>query len=188
MPEILVNPSKCVACRFCELACAVNRDSLSKTMVGAAAEEIRPQARVRVDAQRGNEELLPVQCRHCEGAPCLEACPAGALYRNEDGVVLLAEDKCVGCWMCVAVCPFGAVQPSRAAQVAFKCDRCTGCAYPYCVNACPTGALLYGEPEEIQKSRARIRVASSTERKDNKEGHVCDIVRLGLAGLGASLE
>lgn len=181
MPEILVNPSKCLACRSCELACAVNRDSISKTLVGAAAEEIRPQARVRV---QGTAALcLPVQCRHCAEAPCLAACPSGALYRSEEGTVLLATEKCVGCWMCVAVCPFGAVQPARAARKSFKCDRCTGMAYPYCVNACPTGALAYAEPD-------RLKIAAAARGDDVVDkfspaaaSHICEMWRLGLASL-----
>jgi len=183
LPEIVVNPSKCVACRFCEIACAVNRDASVKNVADAASEEIRPQSRVKVDVQLTGEAFLPVQCRHCEGAPCLEACPAGALYRNEDGVVLLDEAKCVGCWMCVAVCPYGAVKPARAKQVAFKCDRCTGCPYPYCVNACPTGALMYGETEEFDKEIACTESDSEVESLCGKKDHVCEIVRLGLASL-----
>lgn len=178
MPEIMVNSSRCLACGFCEIACAVNRDSLNKTVAGAAAEEVRPQSRVKVSAQGCPEIYLPVQCRHCDGAPCLDACPAAALYRDASGAVFLDETKCVGCWMCVAVCPFGAVKPSRAANVAFKCDRCVGCAYPYCVNACPTGALLYGEPEDWSDGKT----GKGTEFiLDNKDGHICEILRLGLA-------
>lgn len=177
MPEIIVNSAKCVACGFCEIACAVNRSSLSKTLVGAAQEEVRPQSRVRLTFQKEAEINLPVQCRHCEGAPCVDTCPAKALYRDESNAVFLDETKCIGCWMCVAVCPFGAISPSRVQNVAFKCDRCVGCPYPYCVNACPTGALLYEEKEVAAK------VCAPTEFVlDIIDGHACELVRLDFKG------
>ena len=143
MPEIVVDPSRCMGCRTCELACGINRDSVSKTLAGAIREEVRPTPRVSV---QGNESIsLPVQCRHCEEALCLDTCPSGALYRADDGRVLFDDNKCIGCWMCVAVCPFGAIKPSSAGKVAIKCDACFGMERPFCVEACPTGALAYSD-------------------------------------------
>lgn len=142
MPEIMVDPSRCMACRSCEIACGINRDSIAKTVSGAFHEEPRPIPRVSV---QGNESMaLPVQCRHCEEAPCLDTCPSGALYRStEDGRVLFDDNKCIGCWMCVGVCPFGAAKPAGSGKVAIKCDACYGMERPFCVEACPSKALAY---------------------------------------------
>lgn len=138
----MVDPHRCMACRSCELACAVNRDSVSRTLAGALREEVRPTARVAV--QRLQRLSLPVQCRHCQKALCMDSCPSGALYRSAEGDrVILADNLCIGCWMCVAVCPFGAVKPSSTGRVAIKCDGCHGMERPFCVDACPTGALAY---------------------------------------------
>jgi len=154
LPEIMVDSRRCLACRSCEVACAINRDSVSKTVAGAFKEEVRPTPRVVV---QGNERIaLPIQCRHCEEALCVDSCPSGALYRSaDDNLVLLDDNRCIGCWMCVAVCPFGAIKPSGAGKVAIKCDACRGMEHPFCVEACPTGALVLMEPAALQEVARR---------------------------------
>ncbi len=153
MPEIMVDPSRCMACRSCEIACGINRDSVSKAVAGAFREELRPTPRVVV---QGNETLaIPMQCRHCEDALCLDTCPSGALYRAEDGRVLFDDNRCVGCWMCVAVCPFGAIKPNSAGKVAIKCDACFGMERPFCVDSCPTKALAYVDTEGMRQKAKR---------------------------------
>jgi carbon-monoxide dehydrogenase iron sulfur subunit len=147
MKSIVVNPERCVACRTCEIACAVTRSSLSKELPGAMREEISPLPRVRVEPA-GPERGFPVQCRHCEDAPCLDACPAGALHRHEGGLVLLRDERCIGCWVCVMVCPFGAPRPFRHVRKMLKCDQCHGMEAVACVESCPTEALRLLDPAE----------------------------------------
>jgi len=125
MKSIFVNPERCVACRSCEIACAVHRSSLSRRLPEAIYEPVPPLPRVTVEPA-GTDKGFPVQCRHCEDAPCLDACPAGALYRDEEGLVLVKDERCVGCWMCLMVCPFGAPQLFRQYRNILKCDRCKG--------------------------------------------------------------
>ncbi|MGI5836962.1 MAG: 4Fe-4S dicluster domain-containing protein, partial [Chloroflexota bacterium] len=91
MPEIMVDPGRCMACRSCEIACGINRDSVSKTVAGAFKEEVIPTPRVSV--QGTDSVALPVQCRHCEEAPCLDTCPSGALYRSQDDNRVLFDDN-----------------------------------------------------------------------------------------------
>lgn len=152
MKSIFVNVERCVACKTCEIACALNRSSLSRQLPEAIYETVSPLSRVRVSST-GGEGGFPVQCRHCENAPCLDACPAGALYRDPEGLVLVHDDRCIGCWMCLMVCPFGAPQPFRQFRKIIKCDRCQGMEAPYCVESCPTHALLLIDPEEIAKGK-----------------------------------
>ena len=154
MPEIMVDPRRCMACRSCEIACGINRDSTSKTVAGAFKEEIVPTPRVVV---QGNEAIsLPVQCRHCQEAPCLDTCPSGALYRSAEGDKVLLDDfKCIGCRMCTAVCPFGAIKPNSTGKVAIKCDACWGMERPFCVEACPTKALAYVDAAGLRQLSRR---------------------------------
>ncbi len=157
MKEIIVDVARCVGCKSCELQCALMRDSLSQKFPQAIYEPVAPAPRVMVEAL-GKKGSFPVQCRHCTDAPCLDACPSGALYRGDQEAVLYAEPRCIGCWMCVMVCPFGAVAPRRTAKKVMKCDRCTGMEEPYCVAACPTSALLFVEAAELPaKIRADLR-------------------------------
>ncbi|HTX55422.1 MAG TPA: 4Fe-4S dicluster domain-containing protein [Candidatus Baltobacteraceae bacterium] len=156
MQTIFVDPDLCVACKSCEIACAVNRSSLSKRLPEAMFESPSPLSRVRVE-ETGTDCGFPIQCRHCEDAPCLDACPAKALYRDDEGLVLLHDERCIGCWMCVMVCPFGAPQPFRNIRKMLKCDRCVGMDAPFCVESCPTKALVLLDPEAIARGAVKLR-------------------------------
>ena len=148
MKRIWVDKDKCVGCKTCEIQCAVERQSVSKTLTGAVRENPRPVPRVRVSGQTGFS--LALQCRHCTDALCVMACPSGAMARDpETGVVAVDAAKCRGCWMCVMACPIGAVVPSGDYHVAMKCDACTKMEEPACVAGCPTGALICGEEDDF---------------------------------------
>ncbi|MCD6471614.1 4Fe-4S dicluster domain-containing protein [Candidatus Aerophobetes bacterium] len=149
MKEILVNLDKCLGCKTCELRCAVERSSKSKSLYSAVRENPKPLP--RIDVQSIKDGYLPLQCRHCEEAPCLNACPTGALFRKEDnGPVIVDENLCVGCWMCVMTCPFGAITPLLERKKIIKCDLCVNMERPVCVDACPTGALVYCDTQSAK--------------------------------------
>lgn len=93
------------------------------------------------------------QCKHCQESPCHEACPTGAIMRNEYGGIYYQTDICMGCGMCVAGCPFGVPQISDATGHSMKCaecyDRLRDGLTPACQLACPTGAIQFGLREEM---------------------------------------
>ena len=100
-------------------------------------------------------------CKHCHNAPCVEACPTGALFRTEFDTVVVQQDICNGCGYCVPACPFGVVDVSPLDGKAHKCtlcyDRLKGGLEPACAKACPTDSIQFGEVAELQE-RARARV------------------------------
>lgn len=101
------------------------------------------------------------QCKHCQEAPCHEACPTGAIMRNEYGGIYYQTDICMGCGMCVASCPFGVPQISPETGHSMKCaecyDRLKDGLTPACTLACPTGAIQFGRREALlQKARERV--------------------------------
>lgn len=153
--EIFTIVERCLACKACEIACAVEH-SATKTLFGALLESPRSRPRVRVRSAVAFS--YPVRCMHCEDAPCIIACPTGAMQRHPvTDSVFVEEERCIGCWMCVMVCPFGAVTADPASKTALKCDRCPDRVengrVPACVEACPTQALIFATPEEMAAMR-----------------------------------
>ncbi|NOX19881.1 MAG: 4Fe-4S dicluster domain-containing protein [Nitrospirae bacterium] len=162
MKGIFIDISKCTACKSCEIACAVAH-SKSGNLFEAIFEKPAPRKRVYVEP--ANSHSYPSRCMHCKDAPCVIACPNGAMKRDEQrGIVLVNEDRCMGCLMCAMVCPFGAITLDSEKGKAVKCDFCTRRLsegkVPACVEACPTSSLRFGELEEMVKEKRRTIGAS----------------------------
>lgn len=183
MKQIWIDKDKCLGCKTCELQCAVERGSVTKKLSGAIREEVKPRPRVGVFGAAGSS--FPIQCRHCQDAACLSACPSGAMQRDtEKGGVFVDQAKCRGCWMCVMSCPFGAVTPLPEYKVAMKCDACMHMEKPACVASCPTQALLYGDEQQYEKVRAVRRGAiavlvGSSEHVRKSQAYSLDYIREG---------
>lgn len=154
MKQIFVRPERCMGCRSCELGCAVQH-SKGKTLFAAIQEAPLPQKRLFVESADGF--TMPILCRHCEDAPCLNACISGCLYRDEQGFVRRKKERCIGCWTCMMMCPFGVITRDKLKMIAVKCDRCHKLDVPACVSACPTGALFLEEANDMaQDKRKRL--------------------------------
>ena len=150
MKRLFVDVERCLSCRSCEIACAVEHSN-SKELFSSLKEEPKPRPRTKVERDT-KLQTFPLQCRHCEEPYCIDACISGAVSKDpETGLVLLDEDKCVGCWMCVMVCPFGVIRPAKEKKIALRCDLCQDKEIPACVAACPTRALFFGELEDFKK-------------------------------------
>ncbi|MDB5081896.1 MAG: 4Fe-4S ferredoxin [Chloroflexi bacterium] len=106
-------------------------------------------------------------CKHCTNAGCLQACPTGAIIRNEFGAVYVQPDICNGCGYCVPSCPFGVVALQHDDGRAYKCtlcyDRQKDGLEPACAKACPTDSIIFGNLDDL-KMRARQRVADLHSR------------------------
>jgi Fe-S-cluster-containing dehydrogenase component len=124
----------CTGCRACQVACVARHEGRFGVFT----------ARLRIvkDEPMGLDQ--PHVCRLCRRAPCLDACPTGALSRDDStSAIVLSAEACDSCSLCIEACPFGMVALHYEIGLPLICDLCGG--EPACVLRCPTGAIAYGD-------------------------------------------
>lgn len=145
MKKIKFIADKCLACKTCELQCAVTHANTNRINDGIWTVP-QPFPRLKIITEKDKIKIL--RCIECKKPKCVEACESWAL-RIEDSTVILDEDKCTGCWNCIESCPFKSIFKNEFLGIAVKCDLCDGREKLACVEACPTGALILSEKEEV---------------------------------------
>ena len=155
----LVDTRRCFGCHGCEVACKAENDV-------PLGKYIRQTIYHDYDKPSGGvaRVMVPMACQHCEDAPCIKACPCGALHKGAGGTVAVNYDRCSGHSACVEACPYGAIYIDPVANQAVKCHNCTHRVdeglEPPCVSTCPSEALHFGDlndPEApISKLAARL--------------------------------
>jgi molybdopterin-containing oxidoreductase family iron-sulfur binding subunit len=142
----------------------------------------------------GGTRFLPTPCQQCQNAPCVNVCPVGATFATPEGLVLIDQERCIGCRICMAACPYDRrffnwgdppippqalladyniehQAPARRGTV-MKCDFCPDLAragaLPYCVQGCPQNAIFFGDLEEdiATNGRELVRVRSFLSESD----------------------
>jgi carbon-monoxide dehydrogenase iron sulfur subunit len=108
-----------------------------------ALKGIKINPRINIESKDGVS--FAVNCRHCSSPLCVKACITGAFTIN-NGVITIADERCVNCYTCILSCPYGAVSPSDHGAVQ-KCELCVNTAkgQPACVSGCPNGAIVFEE-------------------------------------------
>jgi tetrathionate reductase subunit B len=141
MKAFVIDVGICNGCYCCQIAC--KDEHVGNEFIRGTVPKVKM-------------HYIPVLCMHCDEAPCLPACPIeGAIYRRDDGLVIIDPVKCTGCKSCVDSCPYGVIYFNEDLNIA---QKCTGCAHlldngwkePRCVDACPTEALKFGEESELK--------------------------------------
>lgn len=140
----VIDPARCIDCRACLVACRAEWDTpLGQTRIW-----------VRDSGVQGSfpdlrQEFAPYQCQHCMDPWCVDACPTGATYQRDDGIVMIDTDACIGCGFCVEGCPYHVRFINSETG---KADKCTACFHrvdrgemPACVETCIGGARMFGD-------------------------------------------
>ena len=105
--------------------------------------------------------FVPKLCNQCDNPPCVQVCPVGATFKTEDGVILVDENRCIGCRYCIQACPYGARYLNPEKETADKCTFCyqriTKGLLPACVEVCPTQARIFGDVRSSASPLARFK-------------------------------
>ncbi len=151
LQEFFVDPGRCIGCNACVQACSECNTHKGSSMI-----------QLDYIDYAGSPQTVPVICLHCQSPTCAEVCPADAIKRMEDGVVMTArKPRCIACNNCVLACPFGVPKMHTEMHLMMKCDMCYDRSSvgkkPMCASVCPSQALFFGTRAEIEKLRPNSR-------------------------------
>lgn len=175
MPKArLIDTSKCMACRGCQVACKQWHElpAVSTEQLGTYENppELSGHTWIRVEfRERPGEWLFRAHtCMHCTEASCEQVCPTGAISHQGE-FVIIDQEWCIGCGYCVQACPFDVPHKDEITGTARKCtfciDRVSNGFEPACAKTCPTGAIQFGEREDL------ITVAHAKAQALRANGH-----------------
>jgi len=159
-----VDTRRCFGCHGCEVSCKAENDvPLGHFIRQTFYRDVGEYPKVA-------RMFLPMACQHCEDAPCIKACPCGALGKGAGGSVIIDYDRCCGHATCVDVCPYGAIYIDPVANQAVKCHNCYHRAghdmEPACVPTCPSEALYFGD---LNDDGSKISVAINEAQQNDVE-------------------
>jgi len=165
---MVIDLKRCVGCNACTVACRAKNG----TPAGIHYHRVEKYEVGRYPSAR--MEFRPIPCMHCQEPACLEVCPTGATHKRGDGLVLIDQEKCIGCRYCVLACPYDVRQSLTRIENYFEHDlvtpyeaqkrqdfdkgtavKCTFCVdrleeglMPACVDTCPTLARTFGNLDD----------------------------------------
>ncbi len=186
----LVDVSKCIGCGSCVRACE-RENNVPKHYFRTWIERyhVSRHGQVFVDSPNGGRDgfdpkvidadvtksfFVPKLCNHCTNTPCAQLCPVGASFVSPDGLVLVDEDRCIGCSYCVQACPYGSRFIHPETHIASKCTLCchriSKGMTTACIQNCPTGARRLGDSKKLGDEVSEI-IATSNVRLLKPELH-----------------
>jgi Fe-S-cluster-containing dehydrogenase component len=170
---MVIDITKCTGCYNCFLAC---RDEFAGNEYAgySAAQPMTGQNWIHlIERERGQYPKVkvaytPIICQHCENATCVKMAPNNAVYRRPDGIVIIDPVKAKGHKEIIGTCPYRVIEWNEEAQVPQKCTFCAhmldkGEKEPRCVEACPTGALVFGDLDDSESAVAKAMSSEEAE-------------------------
>lgn len=144
---LVIDLDRCIGCYACEIACKLENG----VPLGVYFNKVLT---IGPNGTFPDLEMyfLPTVCQQCRDAPCVTVCPTGASYKNEDGVVLVNKEACIGCRYCMMACPYGARSYNEETKVVEKCTLCEHLQAvgepPACVKVCCAKARFFGDIDD----------------------------------------
>jgi len=159
MKTILIDIEKCNGCYNCQLACKdehVDNDwsSYAKPQPDLGHFWMHVDNIERGKYPKVKVAYLPKPCMQCQEPSCIKASLSGAVYKRDDGIVIIDPLKSKGQKQIVGSCPYGCIYWNEELNIPQKCTFCAhlldeGWKQPRCVEVCPTDALVFGEYDEL---------------------------------------
>jgi Fe-S-cluster-containing dehydrogenase component len=139
---MVIDTKLCIGCGDCVVACKVENmvpDGLHRDWIVEETTGVFPNLEMEIRSER---------CNHCSNPPCVDSCPTGASFIDQNSnITLVNSSKCTGCKACVASCPYDA----RFVMPEGYISKCTFCHHrtikgelPACANTCPTHCIHFG--------------------------------------------
>jgi len=163
--SMVIDIDRCTGCQACVVACQVENNVPPAGADQAAAGRTISWMRLAPfqngeHGTRPDLRLVPIPCMHCDHPPCVRVCPTGANYKRRDGLVLIHEERCIGCKYCVVACPYQARYFLEEKGIPGKCKLCQPRidkgVQPACVLACPAGARYFGDLDDPESQVSKL--------------------------------
>jgi Fe-S-cluster-containing dehydrogenase component len=177
---MVIDKRRCIGCQSCTVACRtwnnLPMDIIYNPVVSEGVQGKWPNV---------HQTFTPLLCNHCQNPPCVICCPCKATFQDDDGIVWVDPNKCMGCKFCVQNCPYGARDVSAAPEEGFA-RKCTFCkdrvrtaelppdqrpegwkpedALPYCVNTCHQKARIFGDLDDPDSEVSKLVNGNTTTR------------------------
>ena len=152
-----VDSDACSGCKTCQIACK-DKNDLKPGVLWRRVYEITAGGWLKKDGiwvPTVTAYHLSLACHHCLEPACAPACSTQAIWKRDDGIVLIDRTRCTVCRACLAACPYSAIRYDAAANAVTKCDYCLdevgAGGTPACVAACPNRALDFGDLAELRR-------------------------------------
>ena len=163
---LLINLDRCTGCYNCFLACRDEHYGNEYPPI-AAAQPFKDHFWMQIiERERGKypkvkASFIPKPCMHCDDPPCAGKALDGAVYKRSDGIVIIDPEKSAGQKEIVSTCPHRVIFWNEEKKIPQKCTLCAhlldqGEIEPRCVEACPTGALLFGDVNDPKSEISKV--------------------------------
>lgn len=157
-----IDLDRCTGCNSCTVACKQENN----VNLGAFLVRVHQIGPIGEFPNHMEMYFLPLMCQHCKSPACIAKCPTDALYKREDGIVLIDKEKCTDCRECITVCPYGAYSYNSEKKVLEKCDLCAHLIdkgeKPTCIKACIVQAIVVGDIDDSSSEISqKVREAGS---------------------------
>jgi len=165
---MVIDLKKCVGCQACTAACNKEWD----VPLGFARTRIQSTGVVGIFPKL-TSAFRVAQCNQCDRPSCVAACPTGATFQKQDGIVRIDHGMCIGCGYCVEACPYDARYVSPVLKQADKCDFCADRLerglQPACVTTCTAHAKYFGDMEDANSDVFRMVYDKGAGRMQTKK-------------------